>query len=140
MSPNWEGFMGIHCGKPSDMRDVEEWMLLRSQVMTAWGALSSACQNVLSANGQAIRFDLQIRAYQVVTELQWTQSGDKHEVDEIWCDSRLGRRTRRHDETEIFSLYGHPTVPTEIRELTILDNRSSTRTRGVVNTLHWVLR
>lgn len=44
--------MGMHCGRPSDALD-EEWMVFRSHVMTAWGALSSACHTFMSATGNS---------------------------------------------------------------------------------------
>lgn len=46
--PNWDGVMGMHCGR-RDRGFSFSVRLVFWQVMTAWGALSSACQGVLLA-------------------------------------------------------------------------------------------
>lgn len=41
------------------------------------------------SNGHGIVNGSLMYAHQVITELKWTQRGDKHQVDEIWSDPWL---------------------------------------------------
>ncbi len=58
-------------------------------------------------------------AHQVITELKWTQGGDKHQVDEIRSDPWLSHMTGCHEKTGVLSFYKHLTASIEKRDSVI---------------------
>lgn len=56
---------------------------------------------------------------QVITELKWTQGGDKHQVDEIRSDPWLSHMTGCHEKTGVLSFYKHLTASIEKRDSVI---------------------
>ncbi len=95
--PSWVESMGMHCGRPRNEGSSLDLFVVRDffvQVMTSWGALSSAWSMLVST----CRFSTGIEildeenpteiadlewTYQMVSEQQRPQCGDQEEVDEI---------------------------------------------------------